>query len=386
MKIFIATDFRTIKYRDKIFLASQYYYIVKRYKEAFENVILCSRIVETDKINETEGLFLVNDLLEGFIGCNSISEFWQESIKFQMKKEIQKCDMCVGRFPSVPAFVGTAIAKKLNIKIYAEIMGDPWDAYWNHSIRGKIIAPYMYLNTKKYVKNADYTLYVTENFLQSRYPSKGLCIGLSDVKISPLEEHVLERKLKKFRNNSFNEITLMTTASVDVVTKGQQFVIQAIPKLNDYGVRVRYLLVGDGNPERLKKIAIKFGVEDQLIFTGAQTLDGVIRYLDKTDIYIQPSLQEGLPRSVVEAMSRGCVCIGAHTGGIPELLDKECVIEKKSSDSIYKSIINLLENNKMIEKAERNFRFSEKFVDYKLAEKRKIFYAKVQNDLTEKRK
>lgn len=43
-------------------------------------------------------------------------------------------------------------------------------------------------------------------------------------------------------------------------------------------------------------------------------------FLDTVDIYIQPSKQEGLPRSVVEAMSRGCLCVGSRIAGIPELL------------------------------------------------------------------
>ena len=52
--------------------------------------------------------------------------------------------------------------------------------------------------------------------------------------------------------------------------------------------------------------------------------------LDECDIYLQPSLQEGLPRSVIEAMSRGCACIGAATAGIPELLESEYVVKRKS--------------------------------------------------------
>ena len=42
---------------------------------------------------------------------------------------------------------------------------------------------------------------------------------------------------------------------------------------------------------------------------------------DNIDVFIMPSLQEGLPRSMVEAMSRGCNVIGSRVGGIPELLD-----------------------------------------------------------------
>ena len=46
-------------------------------------------------------------------------------------------------------------------------------------------------------------------------------------------------------------------------------------------------------------------------------------WLDTVDIYVQPSKQEGLPRSVIEAMNRGCVCLGSRKAGIPELLEED---------------------------------------------------------------
>jgi len=49
-------------------------------------------------------------------------------------------------------------------------------------------------------------------------------------------------------------------------------------------------------------------------------------WLDEIDIYLQPSLAEGLPRSLIEALSRGCPIIASRCGGIPELLDDECLI------------------------------------------------------------
>ena len=47
--------------------------------------------------------------------------------------------------------------------------------------------------------------------------------------------------------------------------------------------------------------------------------------MDQVDIYIQPSLTEGLPRGLLEAMSRGCPAIASRVGGIPELLGNSCL-------------------------------------------------------------
>ena len=69
--------------------------------------------------------------------------------------------------------------------------------------------------------------------------------------------------------------------------------------------------------------------------------------LTDSDIYIQPSLQEGLPRAVVEAMSTALPCIGFNTGGIPELLEPEYIVKLKNVDGIVQRI-------KILEDIEKN--------------------------------
>lgn len=85
-------------------------------------------------------------------------------------------------------------------------------------------------------------------------------------------------------------------------------------------------ILGDGDTEPWATIAEKLGVKSKVKFCGV--LPGgepVLRWLDQIDIYIQPSYQEGLPRAVIEAMSRGCPVVGSRAGGIPELIDVNCI-------------------------------------------------------------
>lgn len=67
--------------------------------------------------------------------------------------------------------------------------------------------------------------------------------------------------------------------------------------------------------------------------------------LDTCDIYVQPSLQEGLPRALIEAMSRGCPCIGARTAGIPELLPEECLTSRGSAGAIAGAVSAMLRSD-----------------------------------------
>ena len=86
---------------------------------------------------------------------------------------------------------------------------------------------------------------------------------------------------------------LGTTAAIDVKYKGQENVIKAIAILKKQGItNIEYELVGNGNSDYLKKIAIDFGVEDSIHFLGGMPHDEVFNWLDKIDIYIQHRIDQ----------------------------------------------------------------------------------------------
>lgn len=91
------------------------------------------------------------------------------------------------------------------------------------------------------------------------------------------------------------------------------------------------------------------------------------------DIYVQPSLQEGLPRAVIEAMSRGCPVIGSTTGGIPELIASECVFKRKSKSSFI-AVMSKIDKNFLLRNAKQNFEKAEEYEKDYLDEKRSKFY------------
>lgn len=255
----------------------------------------------------------------------------------QIEEWIKDCDVVISR-----SFWGIAQARKMNKPYMIEVVSCMWDSLWNHSIKGKILALPMSLLMKKAVKDSLFVLYVTEEFLQKRYPCKGKTVGVSDVIITPMTELEKEKRFQKIKNiNLQNKIKLGTAAAVNVKYKGQRFVIEALALLKKEGItNIEYHLAGGGDQTNLKEIAKKMDVFDQVVFHGSLKHEKVIDFLDDIDIYIQPSLQEGLPRAVVEAMSRGCPCIGANTGGIPELLMSSTICSRKN---MAKDIVKKLE-------------------------------------------
>ncbi|MPM79968.1 hypothetical protein SDC9_127011 [bioreactor metagenome] len=229
-------------------------------------------------------------------------------------------------------------------------------------------------------------LYVTKNFLQKRYPSKGIHVGISDVKLKAIDENVLAMRLNKISERpSFSKLVLGTTAAVDVKYKGQEYVIAALGKLKKQGITgIEYQLVGGGDSNYLKNVAKDHNVLDQVVFKGPLPHHKVFDWLDFIDVYVQPSLQEGLPRAVVEAMSRGCPVFGSNTGGIPELLDPSFVFNRKNVNQIAEMIQSINQTSMMLQ-AKRSFAKAKEFEPDALDHQRDMFYKEFINNCVTKK-
>lgn len=374
MKVFLASEFRCTVYKGEYYLATRAYVIYVRYAEAFGDIVLCSRFEKADKKPFD---CIKADFIKEIVDCNSLSKTMLGRYKNQMIHAMRKCDFAVGRFPSIIAFRAYDCAKKLGKIFVAELMCDGWDSYWNHSMAGKIIAPYMTNKMKRCTWNADFAIYVTERFLQKKYPCKNPSINASNVVIKDCNQEILINRLKKIKEMDVHNISMMTSASVDQHSKGQEYVVKAIRLLKERGITVTYYLVGEGNKDYLLRVAKEKGVTDNLVFMGRLPAEKVFEKLDETDIYIQPSLQEGLPRAVIEALSRACPVLGARTAGIPELMDSECVFERASEKSIVNAVQIIL-NNGLEGYARRNFKRSMDYYNDILDMRRKKYYETIR--------
>ncbi|MFB5282764.1 glycosyltransferase family 4 protein [Peribacillus sp. Hz7] len=291
-----------------------------------------------------------------------------------IKNEVLKSDYIIARLPSSAGNQAIQYAKKYKKPYLVEVVGCPRDSLWNHGLKGKIISPFVWFNMKKKVENAPYTLYVTNDFLQRRYPCKGNTIGCSDVVLPKVDETVLEKRLNKIKGLCEEKpIVLGTTAAVNVKYKGQEYVFKAISMLNKEGYNFEYYLAGGGDNSYLKSLAEDYGIKNKVKFLGALPHEKVFEYLDKIDIYIQPSKTEGLPRALVEAMSRGCPSLGSEIGGIPELLNRKFIFRNGSVNEIC-TLLKMMNKKTMLEEAKRSFGKAKEYDKELLDKKRSSFY------------
>ena len=361
--------------------------VLARYFSIADEVILIMRTKLIDP-NSTELQKINIDRLR-IVSCPNLSSikgkfFDHKKAKKILKNEMINCDFIISRLPSQIGNLAIDMAIKLGKPYLVELVGCPWDALWNHSLKGKFVAPYMYFKTKKLVKDAKYVVYVTNEFLQKRYPTNGKSVNCSDVALKEFDDNVLINRLNKINSlKDSRKIVIGTTAAVDVRYKGQQYVIKALGELKKKGVtNYEYQLVGGGDQTYLKSIAEKYNVTDQVKFLGSIPHKKVFNWLDSIDIYVQPSRQEGLPRALIEAMSRGLPAFGANTAGIPELLESKYIFSNTRQNT--KEICNILQSftkDVMKEQAKRNYEEAKKYDKTIIEERRRQFFIAFKNSV-----
>ncbi|MDO8535493.1 MAG: glycosyltransferase family 4 protein [Candidatus Omnitrophota bacterium] len=103
--------------------------------------------------------------------------------------------------------------------------------------------------------------------------------------------------------------------------KGQKFLVEAMKEVVSKSKDARCLIIGRGREESaLIALAKSLGLENRIIFTGAAYMD-IPLYLACMDIFVLPSIEEGLGLALLEAMSLGIPCVASATGGIKDIVN-----------------------------------------------------------------
>lgn len=171
---------------------------------------------------------------------------------------------------------------------------------------------------RRTVRTANVVRYVTRFTLQAKYPAaRDACVISSSAAKVPYSMVVESPK-----PDGNDRPTVLSIGSMEQVYKGHDVLIQAIRIVAQNVPDVQLVLIGDGGKRSdLESLARRLGLSGNLRFAGnISDRATLVNLVDSAWVYVQPSLTEGLPRALVEAMSRGKACIGTDVGGIPELV------------------------------------------------------------------
>lgn len=370
----LQSDYLAVHYNNKI---------VDRYSFFGDRVSFLMR-KENVSTSEKKNYSVIDHPAFNFIevpNFKSVTAYYKKrEAKRIIEKVVKNHDVIIVRLPSAIGTIAFRYAKEFNKPILVESVACVFDALWNYNWKGKLLAHFKYYQKRQLMKQASHTIYVTREFLQSRYPTYGKEVGCSDVVLKEFDESVLNQRLQKIEDRKVGEpLVLGTVAALNVPYKGQADVISVIGELKKEGVKVIYKLVGQGNPSRLAGAIKNANVEDRVEIVGPLPHDKVFDFLDEIDVYIQPSRQEGLPRAMIEALSRGCTTTGAKTAGIPELIEDDFVFEAGNLERI-KSIVLDIDAVTLKQQAKRNFYEAGKYREDYLDKRRIEFYEQFEKD------
>lgn len=120
----------------------------------------------------------------------------------------------------------------------------------------------------------------------------------------------------------------------------------AIKALKQLASNYKLLLIGNGEDEQmLRDLAAELGVTDRVIFAGSKPNPELPPYLQACDIFIRPSLSEGLGNSFLEAMASYVPVIATPVGGIPDFLkdgETGVMCEPRHPESIVQAVHRIM--------------------------------------------
>lgn len=317
--------------------------LLQRYLNIFEQLTYLGR---NEIISDSNRKYLIDGNKITNTQIKTFKENYTDMIT-KVKEEIKKTDFAIIRLPSFSGFIAQRECEKKKIPYLVEVVGNPLESLWYHSIKTKIFALPVHLIMKKVVKNSKFVSYITEEYLQKCYPNKYTAFSsIANVSLPKIEEIVLEKRLTKIQDmKKQTNINIGLIGALNVKYKGHITAIKAIKIVKEKYPNIILKLLGQGNKEYLEKLSKQYNIKENIEFCG--TLPGgeaVMKWLDDIDIYIQPSITEGHGRAAVEAMSRGCITFASNVGGLGDSIEKDYLFKKKDYKALAALIINSIEN------------------------------------------
>lgn len=203
------------------------------------------------------------------------------------------------------------------------------------------------------ITNSDYTKKTVANFDIEEYK---IFVVYPFVEVPQIKG---DQKPKLIASLRKNDRKVILTLGRLVKRKGQDMVIQALPKILKHYSNFIYVIAGDGQDKKyLYDLAIACNVENKIIFAGEISDMEKAYYYSNCDIFIMPSRNiagdaEGFGIVYLEAALYGKPSIAGRSGGAPEaVLDGQTGIltDPENIDEIANTVIKLLDNPCLLNK------------------------------------
>ncbi len=153
-----------------------------------------------------------------------------------------------------------------------------------------------------------------------------------------------ERALKVSRTTSYD--WLVGTIANLYPAKDIPTLVRAAARV---GGNVRFVVIGDGEQrDTIERLARQYEIQERFILLGR--VNDASRYMAALDVFVLPSVKEGFPWALLEAMAARVPVVATRVGAVPEMLEdgvSGILCEPGNAEQIAHGIVQLLGNDKL---------------------------------------
>lgn len=262
-------------------------------------------------------------------------------------------------------------------KPYAmEIVSNLSDSYYySLGLIRSILYRILHDQTIRYAREANGVAYVSKGLLQDVYPTKSIKASYSSLDIT--RECYYRRPLLIQKKDKY---TLVHVSTLALDSKGNKEFLDVQKRLIDKGYNVESVVVGGGRLlEKYIDLAEKMGIAEKVQFTGhISQKDQLFKVLRQSDIMLFPTLTEGMPRTVIEAMANSLPCVTSDIPVMHELIEERWLCDPRNVEEMAQKVELLINDTEIYNRtAERNYESAGSYEYDILNEQRRVFYRRV---------
>lgn len=289
---------------------------------------------------------------------------------YKIIKNLSNCDFVVINYPSIIGLFCSLICIGLRKNYSLEFAADV-DQFSSKKM-GFFLTFIFKLLSKYIARKSVAAIYVSE-YLREKYPSdfSEVC---SNVKLDSLNftTRTLGRK---------SHYRILFAGGLNK-RKGITTLLKVLSYTKEHSsIFLELHLAGGHSDNDYGKLASQMGLASSVIFHGILNNEELTKLYIDADIYMQPSISEGIPRATLEAMSYGLPVIATNLPGFKEILDDNYLFEPNDIESMSHKLISILSDNSLYKEAsQKNLDMVRNYSNHKLSLKRSLFYKRILNN------
>ena len=245
------------------------------------------------------------------------------------------------------AALALIVSKVYGKKFIFEVQGDIFD--YPGKVGGRVHSSLVKFFSRLIVKQADYIRIVSPFLFE---PLDKLNINREKIFLVPprcdsklfREQNVSEEKPEVFKKNQYN---LLFVGNL-LIAKGVDILLEAFALIAKEKSSIAMVFVGDGEEkERLIARSKELGISDKVDFLGRVEYNSIPTLMNYADILVLPSIEEGVGRVLLEAMSMHLPIVASNVGGIPLVIDDKkdgLLFEVGEIGALKENVLFLLNN------------------------------------------